>query len=98
MQRTLILIFFLSGTAALVFEALWFRLTGLALGNTVWSAKLVLAAFMGGLSHGNALIARSYRRIAQPLRLYAGLELAIGVRGFAFVGALPSLAALLGPL
>ncbi len=97
MPATLVLIFFLSGVSALVFEALWFRLAGLALGNSVWSASLVLAAFMGGLALGNALMARLPRRVARPIRLYALLELAIGVGGVTVVLLLPQLPGLLGP-
>jgi len=98
MATTLIPIFFLSGFAALVFEALWFRLASLSLGNSVWSATLVLAAFMAGLSLGNALVTRAHRRIAHPVRLYACLELAIGVGGVAVVFGLPRLSAAFGPL
>jgi len=98
MSATLVFIFFLSGVAALTFEALWFRLAGLSLGNSVWSATLVLAAFMAGLSLGNALIARFHHRVANPLRLYARLELAIGIGGFAGVLVLPQLNALLAPV
>ena len=97
MRLTLALIFFLSGASALVFESLWFRLAGLSLGNSVWSASLVLAAFMGGLALGNALIARLHRRVSHPIRLYAGLEFAIGFAGIAVVLLLPQLPALLGP-
>jgi spermidine synthase len=98
MSATLVLIFFLSGVAALIFEALWFRLAGLSLGNSVWSATLVLAAFMAGLSLGNALIARLHHRVANTLRLYAILELAIGIGGFAGVLVLPRLTAAFAPL
>jgi len=44
------LIFFLSGVSALIFETLWFRLAGLSLGNSVWSVRLFLAAFMAGFA------------------------------------------------
>ena len=75
MRATLALIFFLSGASALIFEALWFRLAGLSLGNSVWSASLVLAAFMGGLALGNALVARYHDRLiiidSPPPRLAA---------------------------
>jgi spermidine synthase len=64
MPRALFLIFFLSGIAGLMFETLWFRLAGLSLGNSVWSASLVLAAFMGGLTLGNGVVARLHSRIA----------------------------------
>jgi hypothetical protein len=31
-------VLFLSGIGALIFETLWLRLSGLAFGNSVWSA------------------------------------------------------------
>ena len=97
MRSTLALIFFLSGASALIFESLWFRLAGLSLGNSVWSASLVLAAFMGGLALGNGLVARLHRRVSHPVRLYAALEFAIGVGGIAVVLVLPQLPNVLGP-
>ena len=98
MQSALVPIFFLSGIAGLIFETLWFRLAGLSLGNSVWSASLVLAAFMGGLTLGNGLVARFHSRIAQPIKLYARLELAIGIGSFLVVLTLPRLSVALGPL
>ena len=58
MIAALCLVFLVSGAAALVFETLWFRQAGLALGNTVWASALVTASFMGGLAIGNAVVAR----------------------------------------
>jgi hypothetical protein len=49
------LVFVLSGASALLFESVWFRLAGLALGNSVWATSLVLAGFMAGLGLGNLL-------------------------------------------
>lgn len=98
MRTTLRLIFFLSGVSALIFETLWFRLAGLSLGNGVWSASLVLAAFMGGIALGNALIARYGNRVLRPLMVYVVLELAIGIAGIAVVAALPQSPGFLGPL
>ena len=98
MRATMGLIFLLSGASALIFEALWFRLAGLALGNSVWSASLVLAAFMGGLALGNVLAARLHERITRPVQLYAILEFAIGISGIVVVLLLPRFPSLLGPL
>jgi spermidine synthase len=98
MQTRLVPIFFVSGVAGLTFETLWFRLAGLSLGNSVWSASLVLAAFMGGLTLGNGLVARYSSRVKQPIRLYAVLEIAIGIASFLAVLALPRLSGALGPL
>ena len=50
------LVFVLSGASALLFESVWFRLAGLALGNSVWATSLVLAAFMAGLGLGTLLV------------------------------------------
>ena len=57
MSLILCAIFFISGTAALLFETLWFRQAGLSFGNSVWASSVVLASFMGGLALGNALAA-----------------------------------------
>ena len=61
MSAGLFAAFLCSGAAALLFETLWFRLTGLGLGNSVWASSVVLAAFMAGLALGNALAARLRR-------------------------------------
>jgi predicted membrane-bound spermidine synthase len=45
-------ILFLSGIGALIFETLWLRLSGLAFGNSVWSAVLIVSSFMAGLALG----------------------------------------------
>ncbi|MDJ0849844.1 MAG: spermidine synthase [Myxococcota bacterium] len=88
----------LSGCAALVFETLWFRVAGLVFGNGVWASSVVLAAFMAGLALGNLLSGRLGARIARPLHVYAGLELAIGAAGAALVTGLPLLTGVLAPL
>ncbi len=98
MTATLSAAFLLSGAAALLFETLWFRLAGLALGNTVWASPAVLASFMAGLALGNALAARVGGRVARPLRLYAGLEIAVAVTGVGLVLGFPVMAAGLAPL
>jgi len=89
--------FFLSGASALVFETLWFRQAGLALGNSVWASSLVLAAFMFGLAAGNAATARFGHRIRRPVRFYALLEIAVGASGLALVHLLPELTPRLAP-
>ena len=102
MTALLCALFFLSGVAALLFEALWFQRAGLAFGNGVWASSVVLASFMAGLALGNALAARFGPRLRSPLRAYAALEVAIGVTGVVLVLWLPSLspwvATLLRPL
>jgi len=86
-----------SGVAALVFETLWFRVAGLAFGNTIWASSIVVSSFMGGLGIGNLFIMRSRHSIS-PLRLYAALETIIAFSGFALVLLFPRMAQLMAPL
>lgn len=90
--------FLLSGAAALLFETLWFRLCGLALGNSVRASSAVLASFMAGLALGNAVAARHGERVRRPLRLYAALEAGVALLGLGLVLVLPALAEGLAPL
>ena len=88
-------IFFFSGVSALIFENLWFYQAGITFGNSVWASSLVLAGFMGGLALGNALAARLKPGGFRAIRVYALLEVAIGVFGLTLVIGLPSLTSLL---
>ncbi len=97
MTTALNAVFFLSGSAALIFETLFFRQAGLMLGNSVWSSSIVLASFMGGLALGNLGAARLGARLRRPLRAYAGLEVLIGVSGLALVLLFPWLTRALAP-
>src|SRR5438132_5369445 len=87
MTRVAILcvVLFLSGIGALIFETLWLRLSGLAFGNSVWSAALILSSFMAGLALGNTIAASSKLRRWRPLRLYAVLELIVALFGCTIV-------------
>jgi spermidine synthase len=91
-------VLFLSGTGALIFETLWLRLSGLAFGNSVWAAALILSSFMAGLALGNAVAASSRIRRWRPLHLYALLEVLVGVLGCTIVFGLPVLGELLRPV
>ncbi|HEX4639452.1 MAG TPA: fused MFS/spermidine synthase, partial [Chthoniobacterales bacterium] len=90
-------VLFLSGISALIFETLWLRLSGLAFGNSIWAAALILSSFMAGLALGTAIAASAKLRM-RPLRFYAALEIAVAVFGCTIVFALPVLGELLRPL
>jgi spermidine synthase len=77
-------LFALSGAAALVYQVIWARQLALVLGNTTISVSIVLAAFMLGLGLGAALAGRRWMSAANPLRVYALVEGAIGVYALAF--------------
>jgi spermidine synthase len=91
-------ILFLSGIGALIFETLWLRVSGLAFGNSVWCAALILSSFMAGLALGNAIAASSKLRRLRPLYLYAALEVAVAFFGCAIVFGLPLLGGWMRPV
>ena len=91
-------VLFLSGTGALIFETLWLRLSGLAFGNSIWAAALILSSFMAGLALGNALAASSRIRRWRPLHFYAVLELLVAFFGCTIVFGLPVVGDLMRPM
>jgi len=49
----LLLMFFLSGAAGLIYEVVWTRWLTLVFGTTVYAYSIVLSAFMAGLALGS---------------------------------------------
>lgn len=82
-RRFVLFIFFLSGASGLVCEVVWMRMITNVLGSSVYAVSTVLAAFMGGLALGGALIGRLADRGRNGLLLYAALEW--GVAGLALI-------------
>ncbi len=76
-RAPLLAIFFASGAAALVYEVLWLKELGQLFGVTAHAAATTLAVFFLGLSAGGLVWGRRAARIADPLRAYALLEVAI---------------------
>ena len=70
-----------SGCAALIYEIVWLQLLQLVIGSSAVSLGLLLAAYMGGLCLGSAALPRIVSRRHHPLRVYAVLELGIGICG-----------------
>ena len=91
-------ILFLSGCSALLFQTLWLRLSGLAFGNSVWSAALILSSFMAGLALGSAIAASKSLPRIRPLRIYAGLEMIVAAFGCTLVFGLPLLGEWMRPV
>src|ERR1041384_7125174 len=81
---TVLLLFFCSGAAALIYEILWSKYLSLLLGSTVQAQTVVLAAFMGGLALGNKIFGSRADRSVHPLVIYGYLEILIGIYAFAF--------------
>ncbi|MAR08628.1 MAG: SAM-dependent methyltransferase [Blastopirellula sp.] len=77
----LLLLFLASGCAALIYEIVWFQLLQLSIGSSAVSLGVLLSAFMGGMCLGSLFLPRFVSPQYHPLRIYALLELAIGVLG-----------------
>lgn len=75
----LLLCFFASGFAALVYQTAWTRQFAFVFGTSGLAVTSVLAAYMGGLALGAAAIARIAPRITRPVLVYGLLELGIGL-------------------
>jgi len=70
-------LFFLSGSAALVYEVLWMKELSLLFGNSAQAAAATLAAFFTGIAAGNAYWGRRASTLARPLLTYGVLELCV---------------------
>ena len=68
LERIVLASFFLSGTAALVYEISWLKLTGLYFEATAYAAATVVAIFMGGLALGSFLAGKLARRVSRVPR------------------------------
>ncbi|HYD47531.1 MAG TPA: fused MFS/spermidine synthase [Terriglobales bacterium] len=79
----LILLLVASGSAALVYQALWVKQVGLIVGVDVYAVTAVVSAFFAGLALGSAFLGARADVSARPLAFYAWLEVGIGITGLA---------------
>ncbi len=79
----LLVLFAGSGASALIYEIVWYQLLQLVIGSTAISLGVLLASFMGGLCLGSFALPRFVSERVHPLKVYAWIELGIGVCGLA---------------
>jgi spermidine synthase len=85
----LLLLFVGSGAAALIYEIVWFQMLELFVGSSSVSIGVLLGTFMGGMCLGSFLLPRYISRKHHPLKVYAFLEIAIGIIGLLLLLVLP---------
>ena len=85
----LFILFFCSGCAALIYEVVWFQLLQLVIGSTAVSLAVLLGTYMGGMSLGSILLPHLIPAHRHPLRVFALLELGIGISGLAIMFGMP---------
>ncbi len=87
----LLLLFAGSGCAALIYEIVWLQLLQLAVGSSAVSLGVLLGTYMGGMCLGSLLLPRLVSRSQHPLRVYAKLEMGIGIFGIVVLFLIPML-------
>ncbi len=85
-----LLLFIGSGLAALVYEIVWFQMLQLVVGSSTVSMGVLLGTFMGGMCLGSLMYARIVSSRHHPLRVYAALELFIGLFGLLLLFLVPA--------
>lgn len=88
----LLILFVGSGCAALIYEVVWLQLLQLVIGSSGISLGVLLGIFMGGMCLGSLLLPRLISPGHHPLRVYAFLEIGIGIFGLAILSGMPFLA------
>ena len=77
----LLLLFFGSGCAALIYELVWFQMLQLVIGSSAFSLAVLLGTFMGGMFLGSLAVPQLVSAQRHPVRVFALLEAGIGVAG-----------------
>jgi spermidine synthase len=85
----MLLLFFGSGCAALIYEVVWLQLLELVIGSSGISLGVLLGTYMGGMCLGSWLLPRCISLKFHPLRVYAALEFGIGLIGVLVLFCLP---------
>jgi predicted membrane-bound spermidine synthase len=89
---------FVTGAAALVLEVAWIRRLSLVVGGTTTSLCVVVATFLLCLAAGSAVAAPIADRSRRPLRLFALLEISIGIYAIVFPLTFGLIDGIAGPL
>src|SRR5579863_465751 len=87
----LLLLFAGSGCAALIYEIVWLQLLQLAVGSSAVSLGVLLGTYMGGMCLGSLLLPRLVSTAQHPLRVYAKLEMGIGIFAIVVLFLIPML-------
>jgi spermidine synthase len=83
------LLFIGSGCAALIYEVVWLQLLQLSIGSSAVSLGVLLGIFMGGMCLGSLLLPKYLSPRHHPLKVYALLEVGIGLCGIIVLFAVP---------
>jgi spermidine synthase len=77
--RALMVLFLLSGFAALTYQVLWVRELGLLFGSTAQAASMAIAIFFAGIASGGWYWGRRAARMRDSLRGFGLVEIGVAV-------------------
>jgi spermidine synthase len=83
MRMAVLLVFGMSGLTALALEVIWFRLLVLILPATTYAFTTMLAAVLGGIAAGSAVVVPFMRRHRDWPAVLAKLQIAVGAAAVA---------------
>ncbi len=81
-QIIIVVLFFLSGAAGLIYEIIWERLLEIYFGVTLTAITLIVSAYLAGLGLGSLVGGRIAGRVKNVVLAYGVVEVAIAVFGF----------------
>ena len=71
--------FAVSGFVALSYEVIWSRVLALIIGSSVYAFSIMLTTFLVGLAAGATIASRLVDRIRRPVRMFALIEVGVGL-------------------
>ena len=82
-SRLFLAVAFFTGLASFIYEISWIRMLSLVLGASTHSFELMLATFILGLALGGLAVRRRANADAEPARLLAWVQVAMGLAALA---------------
>ena len=81
-RKFILIAFMISGMTALIYEIVWARPLQLIFGSTIYAVSTILTTFFVGFSLGSYAFRNLADKTKNPMRIFAFLELGIGIYGF----------------
>lgn len=85
-KRLILLAFMISGMTALIYEIVWARPLQLIFGSTIYAVSTILTTFFIGFAFGSYIFRNLADNAKEPAKMFALLELGIGLYGFIILG------------
>ena len=90
-SKWILILFGLSGMAALVYEVTWIRPLSLVFGNTTYAISTIIASFIFGLAMGSWIAGKYTDRIKNPFKYFAFTQIGVGFYGILLLGVFATL-------